>query len=297
VTELREPLLEKFTKRDEDGTMYSPSLQIVLYADKPRAKLADGATACYELFVEKFGDGLSFYHAESMRQVRRFSEKYAAVFPTLCRKRDDGLPEYRLFSGEGPQDYVPPAFVTGAYGSFSWLEVHLPSSFADNWKRALALLNEMGRSFPFRCGTVGLSLFWNDMSADRDVEVPRLIGPLLKRYPGFNLGTPGELTDQALPPVNWLTLLGPELLGELGGIAKVRKAFSGEDAISVMPLGHGALIRAGESPQLGDRNRGDNLPLYRKVGSYLKDFRGDQEIELDGFSEEASEKWLARFDS
>jgi hypothetical protein len=39
------------------------------------------------------------------------------------------------------------------------------------------------------------------------------------------------------------------------------------------------------------------VPLYRKVGSYLKDYRGDQEIELDGLTLKESEAWLARFDS
>jgi hypothetical protein len=188
-------------------------------------------------------------------------------------------------------------FATGAYGVFSWLQVHLPPSLANDWRELLRLLTAMARPFPFRCGTVGLSLCWNDMSVDRDIEVPRLIGPLLKRYPGFNVGTARELTDQALPPVNWLTLLGPELLRKLGGIAAVRRALSDDERISVMPMEDGALIRAGEAPQLGDRNRRDDLPTYRKVGSYLKDYRGDQEIELDGLTLEESEKWLARFDS
>jgi hypothetical protein len=286
-----------FTRRDEDGTLYTASLQIVLYAKKPLPELAASATACYRLFVERFGGSLNWYLATNMRKARRFSEKYVDVFPTLCQEPEVCLPRYRLASGTGVQDYVPPVFATGGFADFSWLQVHLPPTLANNWKELLTLLTAMAEPFPFRYGTVGLSLCWDDASVARDMQVPKLIGALLKRYPGFNLGTPREITDQDMPPVNWLTLLGPELLRKIGGIAKVRKAFSGEDAISVMPLGHGALITAGESPQLGDRNRRDDLPLYRKVGSYLKDFRGDQEIELNGFSEEASEKWLARFDS
>jgi hypothetical protein len=187
-------------------------------------------------------------------------------------------------------------FATGSYGAFSWLQVHLPPSLANDWKELLTVLTAMARPFPFRCGTVGLSLCWNDMSVDRDIQVPKLIGALLKRYPGFNLGTPRELCDQDLPPVNWLTLIGPELLGKLNGVDAVRQALA-DDAISVIPLGLGACIRAREAPQLGDLNRGDNLPVYRKVGAYLKEYRGNQEIELDGLDEEESEAWLARFDS
>jgi hypothetical protein len=289
--------LDKFTRRDEDGTLYTASLQIVLYAKKPLPELATGAIACYRLFVKKFGGSLYWYLAENMRKGRRFSEKYVEVFPTLCQEPEVCLPRYRLVSGTGLQDCVPPVFGTGGFADFSWLQVHLPPTIGHDWKELLTLLTAMAEPFPFRYGTVGLSLCWDDTSVARDMQVPNSIGALLKRYPGFNLGTPREITDQDMPPVNWVTLLGPELLKKLGGITKVRKAFAEDKEISVAPLGDGAFIRAGESPQLGDRNRGDDLPLYRKVGRYLKDFRGDQEIELNGFSEEASEKWLARFDS
>jgi hypothetical protein len=289
--------LEKFTQRDEDGTMYTVSLEIVLYAKKPLAELAEGATACYRLFIERFGGSLNWYLAGSMRRAKRFSEKYVDIFPTLCgEKRSTALPRYRVFNGSGIQDYLPPAFATGEYDKFSWLQVHLPPTLANSWKELLTLLDVMAREFPYRCGHVGLSLCWNDLSADRVGAVPALIGPLLKRYPGLSLGIPGDLCDHPLPPVNWSTLIGPELVGKLGGITKVRKALS-DDAISVIPLGPGVCIRAGETPLLGDRNRRDDLPLYRQVGSYLKDYRGEEKVKLQGLNEEESEAWLARFDS
>ena len=291
------PSLEKFTQRDKDGTLFTASLQIALYARKPLPEIADGAIACYRVFLKRFGKSVTIYLAGTMRRVRRFSEKYVEIFPTLCKESGLGLPLYRVFNGSELQDFNPPIFATGAYRDFSWLQVHLPPSLANDWKELLAVLTPMAEPLPFRYGTVGLSLCWNDMSVDRDNEVPALIGPLLKRHPGFNLGTPRELTDQAMPPVNWLTLLGPELLEKVGGITKLRRAFSDDKAISVMPFGDGVLIRAGEFPQVGDRNRRDNVPLYRKVGSFLKKYRGDQEIELDGLTLEESEKWLARFDS
>lgn len=277
--------------------MFTPSLQIVLYADKPLAELAEGAIACHELFLEAFGTSAKLYLARSMRKARRFSAKYREIFPTLCREAEPGLPLYRVFNGTSLQDFVPPVFATGAYASYSWLQVHLPPSLAEDWDGLLRFVTGMAKPFPFRSGTVGLSLCWNDMSVDRDIEVPSLIGPLLKRYPGFNLGTPRELCDQGLQPVNWLTLVGPALLRKLGGITEVRREFSVDGEISVLPLGSGAAIRAGGAPRLGDRNRNDDLPLYRRVGAFLKAYRGDQEIELDGLTLEESERWLARFDS
>lgn len=298
ITQVRQPSLEKFTQRDEDGTMYTVSLEIVLYTRKPKPELAEGAIACYRLFLERFRPNLNWYLASSMRKARQFSEKYVDIFPTLCRKPDKEfpLPFYRVFHGSGIEDYLPPVFATLSDDDDSCLQIHLPPGMATNWEELLTLLAKLAEEFPFRYGHVGYSLCWNDMSVDRDIEVPTLIGPLLKRYPGFSLGNPFELCDQELPPINWLTLIGPELLGKLGGVNKVRKAFP-DDAISVIPLGPGVCIRAGETPQLGDRNRKDDLPLYRKVGSYLKNYRGRPEIELTGLDEEESEVWLARFDS
>lgn len=295
MTQLGPPSLEKFTEQDQDGAIYTVSLEIALYANKPVAELAKGAITSYEYFVKEFGASVNWYLASSMRKVRRFSAKYVEVFPTLCQQPASYFQRYRLFSGKGFEDYLPPVFATDGFRTSSCLQIQLPPSLANNWEDLLALLTGLAAPFPFRSGHVGYALCWNDLSPDREHQMRQIIPPLLKRYPGFSLGSPSDLVDQDLPPVNWLTLIGPELLGKLGGIARVQQAFS-DEAISVMPLGHGALIRAGEFPQLGDLNRGDNLPLYRKVGSYLKDYRGHQKIRLTGLKDD-SEAWLARFDS
>ena len=290
------PSLDTLAQHDADGTMFSPSLQIVLYANTPLPELAAGAIACYQLVVQQFGGALTLYHTRSMRTTRHFEQKYVDVFPTLCGGTEPGLPGYRVFNGANLQDFAPPALTTGSYATNSFLQLHLPPALADDWEQVWALLTWMALPFPFRFGTVGYALCWNDVSVDRSNEVPRLIGPLLKRHPGLNIGTPREICDQPMPPVNWVTLLGPEQLEQAGGIGLVQQAFADESQIQVAPLGPGAVVRAGAVPRLGDRNRRDDLPLYRRVGAYLKQFRGQQEIELDGLSLEESEKWLARFD-
>ena len=141
-----------------------------------------------------------------MWRAKPFSSKQVALFPTLCRKQGAHLPRYRLFSGSGFHDFAAPNFSTGGYGSFSWLQVHLPLQLVTEWQ---SIFSSMAEHFPFRCGTAGLSLNWNELAVDRSPDVPRFIGMLLKRYPGLNTGTPQELCDQGLPPVNWVTLLGP----------------------------------------------------------------------------------------
>jgi hypothetical protein len=290
-------LVDKFTETDEYGTLYSASLQIALLANRPLQELGDGAAACYRLFMTRFGKDVERYSAGSMRKARAFSAKYADVFPTLCHEKDISLPWYKIFRGkEKLLDYLPPVFQTSAYHEFSALQLHLPPTVADDLDDLLSLVSKLAEAFPFRCGYVGYSLCWNDQSADRTPMVPPLIAPLHKRYPGFAWGVARLLADHPLPPVNWLTLLGPEVVEKLGGITRVRKDLK-DKAISVEPMGAGICIRAGDAPEIGDRNRGDDLPLYRKVGTYLKDYRGKEYLELDGLEIDESEAWLARFDS
>jgi hypothetical protein len=290
--------LEKFNQRDEYGTIFTVSLEIALYAQAPKSDLAEGPISCFERYRAKFRDGMKWYLAGTMRKPRKFSDKYAEVFPTLCTEPDKSfpLPFYRVFNGSGILDYRPPVFATLSDGKYSCLQMHLDPAMAANWNDLKALLADLAKAFPFRAGHVGYAVCWNDMSVDRDADASQLIGPLLKRHPGLSIGNPFELCDQPLPPVNWLKLIGPELLKKLGGPAKVERDLS-DDAISVFAMGSGLCIRAGDAPQLGDVNRRDTLPLYRKVGAYLKPYRVAQEMELTGLDEEESEAWLARFDS
>ncbi len=302
MTKIELPQLEEFIEQDETGVLYTPSLQVVLYAKKPLPELAMGAIACYRQFMDKFGDSLYWYTSGSLPNVKRFSDKEVEYFPNLCTEPhpevpawDIRMPAYQVFNGSGVMDFIPPIFDTGGYGYFSWLQYHLPLTVAEDTQELFTLLTQTAEQFPFRCGHVGLSLCWNELSMDRDGQVPPLIRPLLKRYPGFSLGTPAELCDQELPPVNWLTLIGPEMLGRLGGVDRVDQDLS-DGEISVNSMGLGACIRAGETPQIGDVNRQDDLPVYRKVGAYLKDYRGQRDIQLRGLSKDESAEWLARFD-
>jgi len=293
------PRLDTFHATDFHGALYTVSLQIALYTREPPAALAAGATTCLRLFTDRYGAHVRLFHRYPMRKPKPFARRQIAELGKVIRTTDDdGLPSFRVWNGHNLSDYRAPVFATGSYSDYSWLQVQVPPEAAEDWKLLHALLGALGAAFPFRCGHVGLALCWNDLSVDRDIEVPRLIGPHLKRYPGFTSATPEELCDQdPLPPVNWLTLLGPAVVKPLGGIAAIRKKLASTKSISVMPLGKGVLIRAGDLPQLGDTKRGDDLPLYRKVGAYLRKYRGTQTIELDGLSERGSKAWLARFDA
>ncbi|MFO0546729.1 MAG: DUF3396 domain-containing protein [Polyangiaceae bacterium] len=87
----------------------------------------------------------------------------------------------------------------------------------------------------------------------------------------------------------WVTIVGDRFLEKLGGRTALK--FRSSD-IDVLELGRAVLIRAGESPTLGDQNAGDRTPLLREVAEVLKPARFYGHIPVPGpFME-----WYARFD-
>ena len=163
--------LEAFAQRDNEGVMYSMSLQIVLYAKLPLAELCDGAIACYEYFLGTFDSEKRWYHTGSMKHFRQFTGKYVDIYSTLCLAADSHLPSFRIFDSDGAEDFRPPVFETGHYGPFSWLQFQLPAELAHDWDGVLHMLTATAVPFPFRYGTVGYSLCWNRLSANRNHTV------------------------------------------------------------------------------------------------------------------------------
>lgn len=299
MIQLDKNLIEKLSLQDGYGQAFTVSLEIVLYTTQPRSISGSGAVECFDRFYRDYGTSLGWYCAGNMRKSRRFSAKAIEKLQTLCSEPDGKheavLPDFHAAVGKDLMDIAPPAFMMGGYNGHSYVQVHLPLQPGMTWEALHELLAELTAVFPFKAGHVGLSICCEYFSADRDQMNRRPVGVLLKRYLGLNLGEPAMFCKEGLPPVNWLTLLGPEALDRLGGMEAVVAALS-DDEISVMPMGAGVCIRAGELPQLGDRNRQDDLPVYRKVGRYLKDLRLQLRPFLPGMNQDESEVWLARFD-
>ena len=64
-------------------------------------------------------------------------------------------------------------------------------------------------------------------------------------------------------------------------------------------LTNGVVIQAGPRPETGDVNRRQTLPLYHNVGKAVAKLRVNEHLPFipDPKDEQATEKWLARFDS
>jgi hypothetical protein len=100
--------------------------------------------------------------------------------------------------------------------------------------------------------------------------------------------------------VNWLTVLGDEVLAELGGMAAARTAL--EPDCTLYEYAGGVVIQAGPVPQLGDTHFGLIPQRYRKVAHFTRPVRFENYRSslfrvfppLDGATEAVS--WVRRFD-
>lgn len=102
--------------------------------------------------------------------------------------------------------------------------------------------------------------------------------------------------------VNWYTILADSLLARLGGAESLPTRFN-DPRIALLPYAGGAMIRAGDWPELGWVERDPSPELYVKVNRVLRPVRAE-EISLaygsafgeTRFNTRTSDLWLRRFD-
>jgi len=153
-------------------------------------------------------------------------------------------------------------------------------------------------------GLAGLSIKMSEDTTDGPY-----IYPTLKKYTGLDAYVPLDFSMEAgtvynrIKCVNWLTVLGDEIIEELGGLAVLKKAL--EPECTLYPYPGGVLIQAGEAPRLGDievPGSSELIEPYRKVAAITKPvrfmdyknelFRVDKSLN----AEDEARKWVSRFD-
>ncbi|WP_320534470.1 type VI immunity family protein [Robbsia andropogonis] len=129
---------------------------------------------------------------------------------------------------------------------------------------------------------------------------------MMKRFPGFDFIDGVDFTREAgtvhnrIKSINWLTVLGDELVSELGGIGPMRGAL--EPVCKVHEYPGGVVIQAGEAPQLGDIATNNIPEAYRMVARYTRsvrfeDYRTSLFRVAPGLDrKEETLSWIRRFD-
>ncbi len=96
---------------------------------------------------------------------------------------------------------------------------------------------------------------------------------------------------------NWFNIICDHTLDALGGRSAIIEQLKAHPNLSSYELKHGIAIRAGESPQLGDIDHRDFIPVYRELAAIIRPIRIPTIGWLGAnFMKNDSNEWLNAFD-
>lgn len=126
---------------------------------------------------------------------------------------------------------------------------------------------------------------------------------LAQCYPGIDVRNPQlhclSLKD-SIKGADWLVILSDKYLEKLGGKKIVKKSMG---QMPMLEYPGGAVLQAGVTPQLGDREGNDEqLTEYRKIAAIIEPIRNKNHIGMHignaptpCFTKKSYQEWLARF--
>ncbi|RKH65802.1 DUF3396 domain-containing protein [Corallococcus interemptor] len=179
--------------------------------------------------------------------------------------------------------------------SFSFPTEYLKKHGASHL-RALAL--QLGHELPFNFGYVSFAIVSpQGLFSSGDWTITEA---LLARYPGLDAYNNRQLSSvigtHALAPA-WLTFLGQPLLGQLGGIAALRKVLPFPE-VSLHPMdGDRMLVTLDDWPDPIDTQEKPIPPQYRALARLMEPFLFQyegEEKELPLYQQDMN-RWIRRF--
>lgn len=169
------------------------------------------------------------------------------------------------------------------------VEVNHVEQFLDDICRIASLL-------PFVSGYVSPGLQWAEIGRRTAVTRSRKI---MARYPGYDVQmneTGRKRLGLRVRGARWLTFIGPDIMKKLGDAESIGRKLI--EPIQIETVGQGIMIRAGNTPEMGDSYRNVGTPLLRSVATVLQPVTVFEEGAILGrFSrdKEFVGKWEHRF--
>ena len=130
-------------------------------------------------------------------------------------------------------------------------------------KALLAFVADACAHFPYLWGQAGFVL---EPSRYYREDGETAAWRLSMQHPGldiYRLTTTTVVGLLGVRGVNWLTMLGSEYAGRIGGFDTIRRNLP--KSVGVIPAGDGVILQAGPVPRWGRVNANDLLPEYRAV--------------------------------
>lgn len=298
----------KLTLIEGRQLLAQPCFEVTLFSFAPASECGPGFGHFLSQTAAAFGDRFKFYMTGDMKRFRPF-DAHALEAPYHWFSEPNLLSTKKLalmvHSGAVDKSIESPSLQLALMGSQQppcfVFRLTLPPQACDSPDEVVAFLQEALDRFPLDSGHAGYSFLWNRLDLARERTACAWSAPLLLRHPGLGYGSAVRLSNAAsdgVAAVSWLTFLGPRLTRELGGREAVARAVA--PIVSVLPIGAGGvLLRAGQSPQLGDVNRRELLPEYRAVGRVVAPIRASdkalREVVVLGMDDDKADDWLRRF--
>jgi hypothetical protein len=172
-------------------------------------------------------------------------------------------------------------------------------STADDPDALADQLIELVAPLDFVCGTAGLMLH---MTPFHNEQWWKEVRGLVTRFEGVEPDAAESSQYRAhfgLTGINWLTFVGAQHLGKLGGLDAIEAKAAVAPNVTAQRVGQGIVLRAGPRPRVCDRNEPSPAvepyrQVHRIVGPALFLDR-DYSIGWDDFDGDATVEWLQRF--
>lgn len=240
------------------------------FYDHPEAALGG-----LELFYKWCpADQLRYYATETMSAHKPVTQRVLGMLPTWLkpdapRKKWLAL---ELKSSNAYQDAPEFKFhiwAVDASKQANLLSLALPAAWGNEKPgQMLELVQRLCDIFPFHSGLAGYA-FERSHYALEDSETHAWQASM--RHPGIDIVRIPEDArasgGNAVKGVGWLTLLGNDLVTQLGGLPNLRGKFGSD--IDLIESKNGIIVKAGPRPLAGDVNRGYELTPYCQVYDVL----------------------------
>jgi hypothetical protein len=274
-------------------------LSFIFYLRHPHKALVPAVTRSLEVYLRAIGPGALGWYANEEGEYRKLdAEGCAQVHRDLHAEEwaivqlyDADLSELRyrfeyfarelvdLAGRDDPDEVSTVSFWLPS----EFLEEHGPSRVRD-----LAL--ELAAPLPFCSAYAGLAF-------NSDLDLPGAAEEIARhcfRYPGMDISARQWKLGTRLWGVQWLTFLGPPVLGELGGPEGLRPRLQQPGTTVQEMEGDRAVITLGAWPEAGDTEQGQVLPAYRELARVLEPwlYLGERVLH---FSHEQERRWVRRF--
>lgn len=269
----------------------------------------ENVLACFRRFYEEYQTQLKclVYGRHQKLTSANFEKAQQAI------SKSGGNDEFSLFLGSAPDETEADEYSLSAMNSFeihgdklrSYIKLVMPWSILKETD-GLSRFQEWA---VYLCDQVKAEHGYGGLSSILPYDYHGYIPTeyeLAQQYSGLEVDSMPHASSiellESVKGVNWLTVLGQDFVDLLGGESSLRHAFSGRGDVEFVPYSKGLIIRAGEYPELGKLE--DGLPsAYVAVNNIVKRIRIPNPDQLhpyspygDGFEEDSTARWYARFD-